>query len=705
MKNEITMLKEQLMTIFNNPKYLKQTTKQLLVNFNDQTAKGLTLLSKALNQLEDEYLIVHDESGRYDLLKRFGLAHGTIDIKENGFGFVTSSEHDGDFYVPKDKVNTAIFGDFVLIKINRFDPKGPSAEVIKVTKRARQYLYGVLHKKGKRWYIVPNDIRIKAEVRVKDANLSGAKVKQMVKVYLTKYDMGIIYGEIVAIIGNENAKGVDITTAVLSAGFKTEFPSKVLDEVAHLPNQLEPTDYLNRRDLRDKVIVTIDGDDAKDFDDAIHLTILANGNYLLGVYIADVSHYVKAKGEVDNEAVMRGFSIYLPDRVYPMLPEKLSNGLCSLKPNEDRLVVALEMEIDKKGELISHELFEGVINSKARLTYQAVNQLFNHQENEVPLNIRPMLFEMNNLAKIIQKRRYNRGSLDFNVLEAKIVLNQFGGVDDVVLRMREDAEKLIEEFMIFANEVVATNIEWLKVPFIYRIHENPKEEKLAQFKAISRLLGYNIPEKTPQVHSKTLQKVLEESKDLPYGVLLHNLMLRSMAKARYDSYNIGHYGLASQCYTHFTSPIRRYPDLLVHRLLKTFYLNLNDKTMTLNDEYQYLVNVVAKTASLAERLIERLERDVADMKKCEYMSNFIGEEFKGVISSVTSWGFYVELPNTIEGLVGAAHIGKDYYLYNEEKLEWFGKNSKKSYRIGDQVEVILLNASKERRQIDFQIKE
>lgn len=706
MNNELSNLKEQLTMIFNYPQYKRQTAKQLLENFHNQTSQGLVLLLKALNSLEEDYLIMHDDNGRYDLIERFGYAHGVIDIKENGYGFVTTPNHEFDFYVARENTNGAIFGDQVLIRFNHLDSKGPSGIVVKVTKRARQFIYGILHKKGKRWFVIPDDFRIKSEIRIKDPRLSGAKPKQMVKVFITNYDDNkVIRGEIVDVIGDVNAPGVDITTAVLSAGFQMDFPKKVLDEVALFSDTLQVNDYLNRRDLRDKTIVTIDGDDAKDFDDAISLVILPNGNYQLGVYIADVSHYVKESNQVDLEAMNRSFSIYLPDRVYPMLPEKLSNGLCSLKPGEDRLVIGCEMEINFQGEVQSYDLFEGIIKSKARLTYQEVNKLFETGEISYEDEIKTMLLHMNDLAKAIQEKRYQRGSLDFNVLEAKIILNQYGRVEDVVLRTRGDAEKLIEEFMILANEQVASMMNWLKVPFIYRIHESPKEEKIAQFKAISRLLGYNIPEKTVQIHSKILQKVLEQSKDKPYGVLLHNLMLKSMAKARYDDFNIGHYGLASKCYTHFTSPIRRYPDLLVHRLLKAYYFHLNDDSATLNDQYQYLVNMVSKTSSTQERLIEKLERDISDMKKCEYMIDYIGECFKGVISSVTPWGFYVELPNTIEGLVAAQNIGKEYFVFDDEHLEWHGISTKKRYRIGDEVTIILLNASKERRQIDFKIKE
>lgn len=695
-------IKESILSHIQSDNYKRKNASALYKTLGLSDTISFSQMTQILTELEQEHLIGRTRKGTYDLFERLGFVKGTIVIKESGYGFVSSPDFDEDFFVPRDKTKGAMSGDLVIVKTDNKDPKGPSGEVVEILERAYTYLFGTVVKKNKHYYVEPDDYRVTTSVYLKDTAGWNLKPGLKVKVFLTKYyPDGRLDGEVVQVLGDEDTPGLDITTVVLASGIRTEFNDEIQAELKNLPSEVEEKDLINRRDLRNKPIVTIDGADAKDFDDAVYAEKLSNGNYRLGVYIADVSHYVHPGQAIDAEAEFRQFSVYLPDRVYPMLPEKLSNNLCSLQPDKIRLVLACEMEISSQGKVISHEIFEGYIQSIARLTYDQANRFFKTGEGISNPAVEQNLNVMRELAQIIGEVRNSRGALDFNVKEAKVILSKTGKVLDVVLRSRDEAEQLIESFMIQANEVVAEAMEWSKVPMVFRIHDEPKEEKIAQFKAISRLLGYNIPEKTPKIHIKTLQKILVDSENKPYGIFLHNLLLRSMAKARYDSVNIGHYGLASGCYTHFTSPIRRYPDLTVHRLVKKYLLNHSD----FQSQDEQLVASVSSQASQQERLIERLERDVLDMKKCEYMEQFIDRTFTGVISSVVPWGFYVELPNTIEGLVSVDNMGPDYYLFNEERLEWRGQYSGKRYRIGDIVNVVLLDASKKRRQISFQIEQ
>lgn len=695
-------IKEEILSHIQSENYKRKNASTLYKVLGLTDTISFSQMTRILAELEQEHLIGRTKKGTYDLFERLGFAKGTIVIKESGYGFVICPNHEEDFFVPRDKTKGAMSGDQVIVKVDNSDPKGPSGEVVEILERAYTYLFGTVVKKGKHYYVEPDDYRVTTSVFIKDVPGWNLKPGLKVKVFLTKYfPDGRLDGEIVQVLGDEDTPGLDITTVVLASGIRTEFNEEIKAELKRLPQEVEEKDLINRRDLRHKPIVTIDGADAKDFDDAVYAEKLENGNYLLGVYIADVSHYVHPGQAIDVEAEIRQFSVYLPDRVYPMLPEKLSNHLCSLQPYKMRLVLACEMEITPQGKVVSHEIFEGYIQSIARLTYDQVNRFFKTEEGINNPDIEQNLKVMRELARIIGGAREGRGSLDFNVKEAKVILSKNGTVLDVVLRNRDEAEQLIESFMIQANEVIAEAMEWSKVPMVFRVHDEPKEEKIAQFRAISRLLGYNIPEKAPKIHIKTLQKVLVDSEKKPFGIFLHNLLLRSMAKARYDSVNIGHYGLASSCYTHFTSPIRRYPDLLVHRLVKKYLLNHQE--VQIQDEP--MVANVSSLASQQELLIERVERDVLDMKKCEYMEQFIDRTFTGIISSVVPWGFYVELPNTIEGLVSIDNMGPDYYIFNEERLEWRGQYSGRRYRIGDTVNVVLLDASKKKRQISFQIEQ
>ena len=479
----------------------------------------------------------------------------------------------------------------------------------------------------------------------------------------------------------------------------------MLEEVKSIPNEVSEEEKANRRDLRDVTIFTIDGDDTKDIDDAISIKKLANGNYELGVHIADVSYYVKPGTKLYEEAYERGTSVYLVDRVVPMLPHKLSNGICSLNPNVDRLAQSCIMEIDSKGNVVSHEIFESVIRSRIQMTYKKVNNwLENHVVEEGYEPYTDDLTMMMELSKIIRDNRSARGAIDFDTKEAKILADENGKPTDVILRNRGVGEKMIEDFMIAANETVASHVFWMGLPFVYRVHGTPKEEKINDFLDFVSSLGYKITGKVNIKYPSSIENILRQLRDKKEYEVLSTLMLRAMQKAVYQPENIGHFGLASKIYTHFTSPIRRFPDTTVHRLLRT-YIYENDQSQKTIDYYKEYLPLLTEHCSLKERDAITCEREVEDMKMAEYMMDHIGEEYKGMISGVTSFGMFIQLPNMIEGLVHINDIPGDYYNYNEKTMSLIGQKTKKKYQIGNEVTVIVKSASKEDSYIDFEIKE
>ena len=672
-------------------------------------AASFTKIVKCLNQLEDEYIIGHTAKGKYDLLKRLNRFIGSLDLKDAGFGFVITDELEKDIFIPKKMTLNALNRDTVLVELTT-GLDNPEGRIIEVVKRNTTYLVGTLKQRGNNYIVYPDNFKANLIAIIDKNQLNNAKVNDKVKVYLTKYQSdGRCSGEIVSVIGKKGDPGIDVTMLLEESMLRTTFPQEVLLESNSIPQSIKKEDYPDYRDLSSELIFTIDGDDAKDFDDAVGIKQLSNGNYELGVYIADVSSYVKPGSLIDEEALKRYFSIYLPDRVVPMLPFALSNGICSLNPNELRLTMACVMEISPKGDVVSADIFKAIIESKYRFTYNFVNKVFENDElsiNKIDSELVESLQKMRELAKILSKNRYSRGSLDFDTKEAKILLNKDGSVQDIEVINRGISENLIEEFMIKANETVAEAMEYQLLPCIYRVHEEPVLEKLEAFNKVASRLGYHLNLKKGEVHPRALQQILEESSNELQGTIINNLLLRSMAKAKYYDTNLGHYGLASKAYTHFTSPIRRYPDLLVHRLLKDLYLEqkqLNNETIL--EKYDKIISEVSKESSEIEKRIERLERDADDMKKCEYLARYLDVPFKGVISSVTKWGFYVELENTIEGLVSPLNMGVKKYFFDEDLLCWHDNKYQKVYQIGDVIEVIPVAVSKERREIDFIVKE
>ena len=703
-------LKKQIVDLMEDNSYKPLEVNGICEKLGLIDAASFTLVLKTLNELEREYIVAHTAKGKFDLLNRLKRFVGRIDLKEAGFGFVITDELENDVFIPKGMTLNAMNRDTVLVEVTTSldDPEG---RIIEIISRNTKYLIGTLKQKGKLFVVYPDNFKMGIIATVKKENLNGALINDKVKVYLTKYSSdGKCEGEIVSVIGKKNDPGIDITMLIEESMLKYEFPLDVIDYANKVPQTVEKKDYPEYVDLEEELIFTIDGDDAKDFDDAVGIKVLDNGNYELGVYIADVSSYVKSGDLLDLEAQERYFSIYLPDRVIPMLPVALSNGICSLNPGVLRLTLACKMEINQKGDLISCDIFPAIIKSKQRFTYNFVNKILNNDEFAIKNTNNELvdsLLKMQKLAQILSKNRRDRGSLDFESKEAKIILDDKGNTIDVKCIERGISENIIEEFMIKANEAVTEAMEYQLLPFIYRVHEEPVIEKLEAFNKIVSRLGVKLNLKKGEVHPRALQQILEDSKDDELkGRIINNLLLRSMAKAKYHDTNLGHYGLASKHYTHFTSPIRRYPDLLVHRLVKDLYLQqkglINEQILT---DYGKIISDVAKEASEIEKRIERLERDADDAKKCEYMRHYLDIPFKGVISSVTKWGFYVELENTIEGLVAPINMGVNKYFFDEDLLCWHDKKYHRVYQIGDIVEVIALSASKERREIDFMIKE
>lgn len=664
---------------------------------------GLKELLKTLNKMEDELVVYRSNKDKYMLFNNSHLKIGRLIGHRKGFGFV-DIEGDEDVYVSSSNMNGAIHLDRVIVEITSKKGMQLEGRIVRVIDRNLKQVVGELCAKDSAYYLKSDENKLNVQIIIEKNKTLGAVEGHKVLVKITgRIKDNKYHGEVVKILGHKNDPGVDILSIVAKYGIHDTFSDEVMKEVDELPNEVLPEEYDGRRDLRDVEIFTIDGDDTKDIDDAISIKKLDNGNYSLGVHIADVSYYVKENTKLDDEAYERGTSVYLADRVIPMLPHKLSNGICSLNPGVDRLAMSCVMEIDHKGDVVSYDIFESVIKSRKQMTYKNVNKYL--EEGIVPEGYEPFtnsLSLMEELAKILRANKERRGYIDFDIDEAKIIVNDKGEAIDVKLRERGTGEKLIEDFMIAANETVASCIYFMELPFVYRVHGEPSEEKIDNFLKFISVLGYHVNGKTKDLHPKTMQNILEQLKDKKEYHILASVLLRSMQKAVYDKTNIGHYGLASKCYTHFTSPIRRYPDTTVHRLLRKYLFKHQIDNDTINYWENKLV-VLTEHVSQKERDSIDCEREVDDMKMAEYMMKHIGEEFDGIISSVTSFGMFIELPNLIEGLVKLEDMKDDTYVYDETRFCLKGTSKKKIYRLGDNVRVIVKNASKEAKTIDFEL--
>jgi ribonuclease R len=667
---------------------------------------SLKELNDELRKLEDEVIIYHSNKDKYMMLEKSHLRKGVMRTNKKGFGFVEIENMEDDVYVSQDNMNGAIHDDVVLVEItSKMTLDRLEGRILKIIERKIQRYIGLItFDKNGVGHIILDDKKIKLDIEIpKDKSLNAVDGHKVVVELGKKINnSGKYEGEVVDIIGHVNDPGVDILSIIYKYNINIDFPDEVKREVSEMPMEVQDRDFRGRRDLRDTVIFTIDGDDTKDIDDAISIKRLPNGNYELGVHIADVSYYVKEGSPLDNEAMERGTSVYLVDRVIPMLPHELSNGICSLNPNVDRCAISCVMEFDSNGKQQNYEIFPSIIRSRIQMTYKKVNSIL--EKNVVPEGYEEFaddLRTMEELAQILRKAKVKRGYIDFGVDEAKILVDENCVPTDVVLRDRGLGENLIEDFMIAANECVATHIYFMNLPFIYRVHEYPKEEKIRSFLGFVSGLGYKVTGDIKDSKPTTIQRILKQLEDKPEYKILSALLLRSMQKAVYKPENLGHYGLASTCYTHFTSPIRRYPDTTVHRLLRTYLFDGKIDMSTIRKWEEKLV-YIAEHSSERERASVDCEREVEDMKMAEYMEKHIGEEFEGMISSVTSFGMFVELDNLIEGLVPLRDM-KDFFHYDEEHLTLTGEKSHVKYSIGERVIVKVVRASKEDKTIDFEV--
>lgn len=693
-------MEEQILDI------LKQDNRAFTVyELNDalglKTVEELKDLLKALNNLEDHLKIYRTKKDSYLLFNNSHMKLGKLLANKKGFGFV-DIEGDEDVFVAPTNMNGAIHGDQVVVEITSKKGMELEGRIVRIVNREIKEMVGEYYIKDGTGYIDLDEEKVKLQIEIDKENSMGAMPghKVLVKV-LGKLKDNHYKGKILRILGHKNDPGVDILSIVAKYGIHDVFPEEVMEEVNVIPDCVKEEEVVGRRDLRGECIFTIDGDDTKDIDDAISIKKLENGDYELGVHIADVSYYVKARSKLDEEAYERGTSVYLADRVIPMLPHKLSNGICSLNPDVDRLSMSCVMEIDSHGKVVDYEIFESVIRSRKQMTYKCVNSIL--EQNIVSEGYEPFVENlklMEELAKVLRKEKESRGYIDFGIDESKIIVDENGKAIDVVLRNRGIGENLIEDFMIAANETVATHIYFMELPFLYRIHGEPSEEKIQKFLDFIGILGYHVNGKVKDIHPKTMQDILRQLKDKKEFHILSSMLLRSMQKAIYDKNNIGHFGLASKYYTHFTSPIRRYPDTTVHRLLRLYLFQHKMDKDTIN-YWDNRLTFIGEHTSEMERASIECEREVDDMKKAEYMMDHIGEQYTGIVSSVVSFGMFVELPNLVEGLVRIDDLKGDHYFFDEATFSIHGEKDKRGYRLGDSVNITVLAANKEARTVDF----
>lgn len=679
----------------------------IIDNLNLEKDSQLGELNMILLELEKTGVIYKSNKDKYMLFENSHVLQGVLSMNKKGFGFISVDElRENDVYVDYDNLNGALNKDRVIFEMLNKKEGRSEAKIIKVINRELDTIIGQFYYKRGKGCLNVDDEKLKINIEIDSYNTMGAVNGHKVIVKLMKHIEGNKYkAKVIKIIGHKNDPGVDILSIAYKFNIEESFPDDVMNQVNGISNDVLKEDFEGRKDLRQEMIFTIDGDDTKDIDDAIGIKKLPNGNYILGVHIADVSYYVKEGTPLDKEAYNRGTSVYLADRVIPMLPHKLSNGICSLNPNVDRLALSCEMEIDYKGNVVNYDIFPSVINSKIQMTYNKVNDIL--ENHIIDKNYEPYLeniYLMNDLSKIIRDMKEIRGYIEFESSEAKIILDDSGKAIDIKAKKQKTGEKIIEDFMVMANETVATHIYHLMYPFIYRIHDRPFSEKVDTFLKTLSLFGIKIHGLRKDFHPSMMRDILEQLQDSSDRKILSSMMLRVMQKAIYSKENIGHYGLASTCYTHFTSPIRRYPDTIVHRLLRTYIFENKIDSKTI-DKYDTILDEIALHTSEKERSAVDCEREVNDMKMAEYMMDRIGFEYDGVITSVMGFGMFIELDNLVEGLVHVSELKGDYYVFDELKMRFVGEKTKKMYSLGDKVKIKVIAASKEARTIDFSFVE
>lgn len=705
-KELFELRKKTIEELVKDKNYVPMKFKEMAMLLN--VSKGeRDALKEILDSLVKEGRISLSGKGKYAKPDMSSIV-GKFISHQRGFGFVEIEGEEEDVFIPEENVGDAMHNDTVqiVITVQKSGDKRREGKVVKVLERGTNNIVGVYEKSKNYGFVIPDNQRFTHDIFIASGNSMGAVDGHKVVVNLTYYgdEKRNPEGKIVKILGHINDPGTDIMSVVEAYEIPNEFPEDVMSFLDKIPEEVKPEDYEGRKDIRDWKTVTIDGEDAKDLDDAI--TISREGDmYRLGVHIADVTNYVTEGNPLDKEALKRGTSVYLVDRVIPMLPHKLSNGICSLNHDVDRLALSCIMDIDAKGVIKSHEICETVVNVDRRMSYTSVKKILDNDPEECAKyeGFVDMFKLMEELAAILRENRRKRGSIDFDFPECKIKLDEKGKPIEIKPYERNTATKIIEDFMLAANETVAEDYFWQEIPFVYRTHDVPATDKIQALGAFINNFGYSIRIRSDEVRPIELQKLLTKIEDTPEEALISRLTLRSMKRAEYSTECIGHFGLAAKYYTHFTSPIRRYPDLQIHRIIKE---NLHGKmTDKRENHYASILPEVAKQASKTERRADDAERDTEKMKKVEYMSTRIGQVFEGVISGVTAWGFYVELPDTIEGMVHMTALKDDYYIYDEQRYELVGEVKKKTYKLGQKIKVRLVSTDKLQRIIDFEVYE
>ncbi|RJX40447.1 ribonuclease R [Paenibacillus pinisoli] len=711
---------QELLDFMRETAYKPMTYQELEGHFGIEGAAEFKEFLQLLNKLEEEGKIIRTRNERYGVPERMNLLRGKLQAHAKGFAFLLPDEKDHpDVYIHANDLKSAMNGDIVLVRITSKSEGGGrmEGEVVRIVQRAVTQIVGTFENHEVYGFVIPDDKRINRDIFIPKGGFQGAVTGQKVVVRIVSYPEGrsAAEGEILEILGHKNDPGVDILSIIRKHQLPEGFPDEVMAEAEAAPDTIteEEIKEQGRRDLREEVIVTIDGEDAKDLDDAVHVKLLENGNFLLGVHIADVGYYVREKSALDQEAFRRGCSVYLTDRVIPMLPHRLSNGICSLNPQVDRLTLSCEMEFDAKTlKRVRHDVFTSVIRTKERMTYTNVRRILTATEEEPETELKeryadllPMFALMEKLAMRLRSKRMKRGAIDFDFQESKIIVDENGKAVDIVKRERSVAEQIIEEFMLVANETVAEHFHWLRVPFLYRIHEDPDQEKLLTFMQFAANFGYVVKggKGNNSVHPRALQTLLEEIQGTKESTVISTMMLRSMKQAKYDAESLGHFGLAAEFYSHFTSPIRRYPDLVIHRVIREVIEGGGALTEARHEALTARMPDIAQHSSERERAAVDAERDTDKLKKCEYMLDKVGEEFDGIISSVTNFGMFIELENTVEGLIRLSDLTDDYYHFHELHMVLIGERTSKVYRIGDEVKIRVARVDMDEYNIDFEM--
>lgn len=700
-------LQKSIIKLVNSEDYRPMTLTEITIELGLKTT---VKIQDVMKELIDDMYVIETKKGRIISPDRAGLFIGRFISHRKGFGFVQSDKEGiQDLYIQSKDVNGAMHNDRVMAEITRpaSGDKRAEGRIVNVIKRKVTQVVGTFKPNNHFGFVTPMEKEITTDIYIPEKYFNGAKENDRVVVQITTWvkDNRKPEGKIVEVLGNKDERGIEIESIIREHGLPLEFPGKVLDEANYVAVPIPNEEIERRRDLRDKLIYTIDGVDAKDLDDAVSVELLDNGNYQLGVHIADVTHYVREKSNLDKEALKRATSVYLVDKVIPMLPKQLSNGVCSLHPKTDKLTLSIFMEIDKKGKVVKYDIFESIIDSKFRLNYTEVSNVLENKENETEFHKSKELLESlinaEKLARILMKKRERRGALDFDFPEAYIQLDETGNVKHIEPYERRIANRIIEEFMLIANETIAEHFYWLGIPFVYRIHETPSSTKMEALNKFVNQYNLFVKGDTEEVHPKALQSIIKAIQGKKEEKAISTIILRSLKQAKYSPDCTGHFGLAASYYCHFTSPIRRYPDLQIHRIIKEF-IN-NEMTSRRQDKLKDIVLEASEQSSEMERKAEVAERDIDKYYKCLYMEDKIGEEFEGLISSVTGFGIYVELPDTVEGLIPISNLIDDYYVFNENEFNMVGQNTNKTFKVGDELKVKLDSVNVEDREITFSL--